>query len=624
MRHDYDDLGRLTGVSTQEEFPLGTGTFPVTIQDEAFDYNESGNLWHRHDWNHRYNQTFAYDQLDRLKTWSADTTNKVWSTTFGYDDLGNRKSVTETVNGATTRDETFYFDPNHPHQFSGSSLGASFGYDSRGNEEFAPGRSTTFNRFNLPSHAVGAGNTIDYRYDPDRQRTVATGSTLTRVSIGGLFERSIDQNGQVGVVIRVYSGDRLIAEVRQDESQASSMPRDMVFVADSAMGSVGLLVSATSSPTSLEYRFYDPFGGPVDIGESGTSLGQDIVSGFTGQDHDFGLGLINMVGRIYDPKYGKFLSADPFVFTPFESTGYNRYAYALHNPNRWVDPTGFEGEESSSPSEGSRKNDGAGNDDGTGPVGAPCAGPDADPSCAHVNDSDWWASRDRSDDRPLPADNGLWSDSRQSSSDWSGNQWRSAGTAASCDDQSCSGGGGSQNQSGNFPLPGGGSVSGDRVFAALDCGRCGVTPLERYPDESGFHYILRQVFGGPGAAVPTPIAGVSMAAAKTVTTTLFRAVTEAELGSITKSGGFSLLEGQAGKYFTLSLEEASRYAALAARTEGMLGTDFFIVQTTLRSSLLEGIGMQGIEGGIRSAFVPAHLIPQLTRPTILNIGASGL
>ena len=64
--------------------------------------------------------------------------------------------------------------------------------------------------------------------------------------------------------------------------------------------------------------------------------------GFTDQEHDDELGLINMQGRVYDPRIGRFLSADPFVASPLTSQGYSRYSYVLNSPLTLVDPSGFD------------------------------------------------------------------------------------------------------------------------------------------------------------------------------------------------------------------------------------------------------------------------------------------
>jgi RHS repeat-associated protein len=51
-------------------------------------------------------------------------------------------------------------------------------------------------------------------------------------------------------------------------------------------------------------------------------------------------GLINMNGRVYDPLTSRFLSPDNYVQNPNNPQNYNRYAYALNNPLKYVDPDG--------------------------------------------------------------------------------------------------------------------------------------------------------------------------------------------------------------------------------------------------------------------------------------------
>jgi RHS repeat-associated protein len=53
------------------------------------------------------------------------------------------------------------------------------------------------------------------------------------------------------------------------------------------------------------------------------------------------LGLNHMNGRVQDAVSGRFLSADPHVFQPLDSQGYNRYSYVFNNPLTFIDPSGF-------------------------------------------------------------------------------------------------------------------------------------------------------------------------------------------------------------------------------------------------------------------------------------------
>ena len=62
--------------------------------------------------------------------------------------------------------------------------------------------------------------------------------------------------------------------------------------------------------------------------------------GFTGHEHLFSFGLINMNGRMYDPVMSSFLSVDSYVQSPENSQNFNRYAYCLNNPLKYTDPDG--------------------------------------------------------------------------------------------------------------------------------------------------------------------------------------------------------------------------------------------------------------------------------------------
>lgn len=48
-----------------------------------------------------------------------------------------------------------------------------------------------------------------------------------------------------------------------------------------------------------------------------------------------------MNGRVYDAELGRFLSADPNVQAPYATQNLNRYSYAMNNPLKYTDPSGF-------------------------------------------------------------------------------------------------------------------------------------------------------------------------------------------------------------------------------------------------------------------------------------------
>ena len=75
---------------------------------------------------------------------------------------------------------------------------------------------------------------------------------------------------------------------------------------------------------------------------SGSYTGTPMFDrGFTGHEHLTSFGLINMNGRMYDPMMSSFLSVDQFVQGCDNSQGFNRYAYCMNNPLRYIDPSGW-------------------------------------------------------------------------------------------------------------------------------------------------------------------------------------------------------------------------------------------------------------------------------------------
>jgi len=68
--------------------------------------------------------------------------------------------------------------------------------------------------------------------------------------------------------------------------------------------------------------------------------------GFTGHEHDYGTGFINMQARLQNPETGKFLSVDPgYDYDQNDPMSFNLYAYVRCNPIGRTDPTGMNEED---------------------------------------------------------------------------------------------------------------------------------------------------------------------------------------------------------------------------------------------------------------------------------------
>ena len=101
-------------------------------------------------------------------------------------------------------------------------------------------------------------------------------------------------------------------------------------------------LAAVVHGNTVERLSHDPWGrrrNPAGFGYDNVSHTFD--RGFTLHEHLSRFGLVNMDGRMYDPFTASFLSADRYLQDPSSAQGFNRYAYCMYNPLRYVDPTGW-------------------------------------------------------------------------------------------------------------------------------------------------------------------------------------------------------------------------------------------------------------------------------------------
>ena len=105
-----------------------------------------------------------------------------------------------------------------------------------------------------------------------------------------------------------------------------------------------LLALTDAAGKPYERYSYDPWGNrrsATDWTQSDTLTHHIINRGYTLHEHLDEFGLINMNGRMYDPKLACFLSPDPVLQSPDNWLNYNRYSYCFGNPLKYSDPSGF-------------------------------------------------------------------------------------------------------------------------------------------------------------------------------------------------------------------------------------------------------------------------------------------
>ena len=200
---------------------------------------------------------------------------------------------------------------------------------------------------NLPvSIAHTNGNYSQFFHGPagNRWKQVAKHGTATETTIyaGGQFEK-VTRGGVTTWRHYVPSPGGVALHLRYSDGT----PAAMRYLTLDHLGSTDRIVDATGkvlvaeSFGALGSRRNAAWTGPPDAAEL-AKIAALTRDGFTGHEQLDNLDLIHMNGRVFDPRLGRFISADPYVTLPFDGQGLNRYAYALNNPLAFTDPSGFD------------------------------------------------------------------------------------------------------------------------------------------------------------------------------------------------------------------------------------------------------------------------------------------
>jgi len=303
-----------------------------TVQSNLYVYDVLGNMQRRVDFINRVDESFTYDNLNRLTgaSWTpgASLTAPAGYTakTYHYDAIGNITYKSDV--GAYT------YHPYHPHAVQ-TAGGNSYIYDTHGNMVRGAGRTLHWTSFNKPSGIWTTTGYTGFAYDAGHNRISKTTPTTETHYIGKLFERQV-MNGITKDVNYIYAGSRLVSQVEEVSGITT-----VKYIHSDHLGSISMITDAGGAV--LERLSFDAFGKPRNA--NGTDAATPITSshatrGYTGHEMDASTGLINMNARLYDPVLGRFISADTIVPSPGNMQAYNRYAYVLNNPLAYTDPSG--------------------------------------------------------------------------------------------------------------------------------------------------------------------------------------------------------------------------------------------------------------------------------------------
>ncbi|WP_437784541.1 RHS repeat-associated core domain-containing protein [Sorangium sp. So ce1097] len=350
---DVDDAGRFreevfgNGAITERSYfadkqrlrHMATQSAAGEVQELDYGYDDLLNLTRRTDALQPENTTerFRYDPLQRLTcAYFGDVERASAPCALRYDHDPNGNLTFKSDVGTLS-----YDDPLHPHAVTGAGTD-SFGYDAVGNQIARPGGTTVrYTPFDLPERITQGASTITFGYDGDQQRIRKTTPEKETLYFHDLVERVTDRaSGTVEHRYHVHSPERVVAIVTRGGSDDGTR-----YVHVDHLGSIDALTDEDGDV--IERRSYDPFGqrrNPVWGERPPASFPSETTQGFTGHESDDELGLVNMKGRMYDPRIGRFLTTDPILSLPFFGQSWNPYSYVLNSPLTLVDPSGFEPE----------------------------------------------------------------------------------------------------------------------------------------------------------------------------------------------------------------------------------------------------------------------------------------
>jgi len=322
---------------------------PTEELDEiAYGYDDNRNVILRNDMvgAGARSQTYAYDSLNRLISWShgltADASDLV-TTIFDYNSIGSLSK--ETVTGRTGRNVTYQHGQNgaSPHAVTMRN-GQSYMYDGAGRRISGGGlTSISYNRRNLPLQVRrSSGGISEFAYDAAGTRVLKRTSDYTRFSFAGLFERTIANRTRNQHYIVAEGREVAQVTLTQDVPTGPIVDTEIRYLHTDGQGSTTLVTNENG--TRVADLFYDPFGRRTDSMYDPLTGMVPARPGYTGHRDDDELGLIDMKGRIYDHETRRFLTPDPFIQAPLLSQNHNRYSYVWNNPATLIDPTGFFGD----------------------------------------------------------------------------------------------------------------------------------------------------------------------------------------------------------------------------------------------------------------------------------------
>lgn len=347
-RDFYHQNGRISRIAAK-------GTFQIHDLNYR-EYDRAGNLVSRDStykshWSggYTFNESFSYDAIDRLikRDLAANTSpNSEINGDFNYvyDGFGNFK----TKSNVGTYHYTDASRANRLKSISGST-NYSFIYDDNGNVTNDGIRTHEYTSFDK-AHTISKGQVYTkYDFGPSREVIYREDYLQEKNDLGTLAWMT-KQTHYAG---KSYQKERIVESGRSDKVKHTYFAGGIMVVQHESTGIEqtnylhgdyqGSTISMTDDKGNLlQQYYYTPFGEQKTAFTGGLNRLLSVMPvGYTGHEMVNHLNIIQMGGRTYDAKIGRFLQADIAVQTPDNVQAYNKYSYVLNNPYTYTDPSGY-------------------------------------------------------------------------------------------------------------------------------------------------------------------------------------------------------------------------------------------------------------------------------------------
>ena len=341
--HDVK-TGRITGITT-------TDALMRTAQADTYGWDVLGNLTARTAvvGDNTLAETYEYDTLNRLTEAKADhthfnpetrttTTQTLTPQTVTYDALGNITKKSDVGDYSYHAAHPYAVDKTEVKDQDNNTTSTYYNYDALGNQVSGAGRSLGYTSFNKVKRiSRGTATQVYFTYGPARSRLTRTditrtgnGRTTTTTVYLGNVEHVIAEDGSSTWKRYLANGAVLITQ--DHDTRATRTAETTHYLLKDHLGSLTALLDQYG--TGIDSFSYDAWGQRRTPGTAAmlalltlrsTLHSQITPRGYTGHEMLDAVGIIHMNGRIYDPRLGRFLQADPIVQFPNYSQSWNTY-----------------------------------------------------------------------------------------------------------------------------------------------------------------------------------------------------------------------------------------------------------------------------------------------------------